>query len=169
MKAVIEQLGPVRKPTSKGIPFAKGVMRDKADRLWSLAVRADWDWECAACLRQSAQYKIEAHHVLPRQHETTRYLTRNGIGLCTDCHKFNIDMSPHQNAEGWIRWLSEHELNLHQWYVDAMDTNWHKAFNGVKNATYYCDVIRELEQYVEPGDYERILGVKFSRWLTENT
>lgn len=155
--------GKHRKRVSKHIP-AKGRLRNMADSMYSLAVRRDWGGKCAECGISPG----EAHHVFPRQHEATRYDRANGIVLCAWHHKFDPEISPHQNALGWLGWLSGNYPEVHQWYADIFASNGHKAFAGVTNATYYCGVIRELKQHVEPKDYERILGVKFSKWLTEN-
>lgn len=147
-----------RKRTNSNVP-AKGRLRDMADRLWSLAVRSDWGHKCAVC---SAK-KCEAHHLVPRQFESTRYDLRNGIALCASCHKFNRNISPHQNAAGWMAWLYAHHLERAAWYR----VNLQPIFKGTKNADHYCDVIQRLRQYVEPDDFERIVGVNFSRYLLD--
>ena len=152
-----------RQRTNKNVP-AKGRLRDMADRLWSRAVASDWNCRCAVCRRGNC----DAHHVIPRQHETTRYDLRNGIALCKQHHQFDADISPHQNAAGWLQWLSARWPQLHQWYVETMDSGEHRAFQGPKTADYYCGVILELKQYVDPEKYKEIVGVKFSRWLEEN-
>ena len=145
-----------RKKTHPVMP-ARGRMRDIADRLWSWAVRDDWAWKCAVCGFE----KTEAHHLVPRHHEGTRYTLRNGIGLCARCHKFDKDMSPHENAAGWLSWLRHHHPELCEWY----EANRSPAFDGIKNAAYYCGIIRDLKQYVDDDEYVRIVGVKFAAWL----
>ena len=152
--------GKHRKRTNKNIP-AKGVLRSHADRLWSLAVRDDWGWRCAVC----GVSKCEAHHVIPRQHEATRYDLRNGIALSATYHQFDADISPHQNAAGWLAWLCENEPELHQWYIETTANGKHKTFDGKTNVAYFCDLIRGFREYVSEEDYERVVGVKFSRWL----
>lgn len=153
--------GKHRKRTNANVP-AKGRLRDMADILWSVAVRDDWYHRCAACGR----LKPDAHHLIPRQHEETRYRTRNGIALCPHCHQFNPDRSPHQNAAGWLAWLAANQPELHKWYTEMTDTADYRTFViGTRNATYYIDVIRGLRGYVSEEDYDRILGVKFSAWL----
>jgi len=155
-----------RKRTNSNVP-AKGTLRDMADRLWSLAVRNDWNWKCAVC-GCGGSGKLEAHHLLPRQHENYRYDLRNGICLCSRHHQFHPDTSPHQNAAGWVQWLAEYQPNIHRWYIETNSGVRFRQFKGIKNAAYYCDVIRSLRQYVDDEDYVRIVGVKFSRWLEEN-
>jgi len=145
-----------RKRTSKNVP-AKGRLKDMADRLWSLAVRVDWAGKCAVC----GSRKCEAHHLIPRQNQATRYDLRNGIALCASHHQFDKDISPHQNAAGWMEWLVVHHPKLHGWYIG---NNW-PQFDGTTNAVYYCEVIRSLKEYVEEDDYTQIVGQQFSQWL----
>lgn len=152
------QLAKRRKRTSKNIP-AKGRLRDMADRLWSRAVRDDWDNRCAVC----GKGKVEAHHLVPRQFNATRYELRNGISLCSHCHKFDAEISPHQNSAGWLMWLEATHWELSLWYV----ANRRPEFDGTTNAAWYISQIRSLWKYVEDDEYERIVGIKFSAWLEE--
>lgn len=147
-----------RQRTSQDIP-AKGRLKDMADQLWSLAVREDWAWKCAVC----GFMKVEAHHLIPRQNEATRYSLLNGIALCTNHHKFDAKIAPHQNAAGWLQWLSKYHENQHRWYIETVAAR--QEFQGTKTALYYCDVIRRLRQYVEPEEFERVCGIRFSQWL----
>ena len=150
-----------RKRTNKNIP-AKGRLRDMADKLWSVAVRVDWNDQCAVCGKR----KCEAHHLIPRQWEATRYDLRNGIALCARHHQFDPDISPHQNAAGWMGWLEQHHPSLGDWYVITTADGKHRQFDGTKTALYYCDVIRSLREYTD-DDYFRICGMRFSAWLEE--
>lgn len=152
-----------RKRTNKNIP-AKGVMAGYAHRLWSYAVRDDWDWECAVC----GLDKCEAHHLIPCQHEATRYDLRNGIALCASHHKFDADISPHQNAVGWVNWLGFKYPETFQWYLDTVRSSQYKKFKGIKNNTYYINVIQVFREYVPDEKYVEIIGVKFADWLEEN-
>ena len=147
-----------RKRTTQNVP-AKGRLRDLADKLWSWAVREDWGHKCARCRATN----VEAHHLVPRQMEGTRYSIRNGMALCPRCHKFDREFSPHQNAAGFISWLESEHPELAEWYFE----NRRPEFSGTKNAAYYCDVIRSLRPFVEPEDFERIVGVRFADYLGE--
>uniref|UniRef100_A0A6M3JMM2 Uncharacterized protein n=1 Tax=viral metagenome TaxID=1070528 RepID=A0A6M3JMM2_9ZZZZ len=147
-----------RKKSAGGLP-AKGRLRDMADSLWSLAVRADWGNRCAAC----GAGKCEAHHLVPRQHEGTRYKLECGIALCAHCHQFDSKISPHQNAAGFIHWLGFNYPARSLWLREHC---W-PEFNGTKNVQHYLDVLRQLRQYVEPEEFERVVGVKLARLLEE--
>ena len=153
---------PNRQRTSKDVP-AKGRLRDFADRLWSRAVLDEWANRCAVCGRRHG--KIDPHHVVPRQHFRYRHDLRNGIALCVHCHNFDPDVAPHKNAAAWLLWLNEHHPELHKWYVETTATQAYKQFDGVKNADYYIGHILRLREYVEPDDFERIVGVRFAAYL----
>jgi len=149
-----------RKRTNSNVP-AKGRLRDMADRLWSLAVRSDWNYRCMVC----GSTNVEAHHLVPRQHEATRYDLNNGVALCCRCHKFDKDVSPHLNAAGWMCRLTALHPERMDWYL----TNCRPKFTGTKNTEYYCGVIRSLRQYVEPEEFASIVGQRFAAWLEETT
>ena len=152
-----------RKRTSKAVP-AKGRLRDMADQLWALAIKDDWDNRCAVCDRSDG---LNSHHLIPRQHEQTRYDMRNGICLCCNHHQFCPDVSPHQNAGGFLLWLETNEHERFRWLMHTLESGAHKGFSGTKNAEHYCSKIDSLVEYVSEEDYERILGVRFAAWLAE--
>ncbi len=147
-----------RKRTNSNVP-AKGRLRDMADMLWSLAVRSDWDNKCAVC----GAGKVEAHHLIPRQHEATRYDLSNGIALCAFHHQFDAVCSPHQNGFGWRQWLAEHFPKVAEW----AEQNAYPKFDGTKNPAHYIEVILSLKEYVEPEDFTRIVGVRFEAYLNK--
>ena len=150
-----------RKRVSKSVP-AKGRLREMADRLWSRAVLQDWNYCCAVC----GAGRCEAHHLIPRGREATRYNLMNGIALCAQHHKFDSAVAPHQNAAGWMLWLEGRYPSLRDWLLETVrDGN---RFHGTKNAAYYCHQIRNLRGYVSDGEYAEIVGVKFGAWLEEN-
>lgn len=150
----------MRKKSPGGLP-AKGRLADIADKLWSLAVKNDWGNKCAVCRKRGS---LQSHHLVPRQHASLRYELRNGICLCTHCHQFDPDLSPHQNALGWTGWLADHHENVWAWYA----FNRHPPkFEGTKTVEYYVGIIRSLRSFVEPKDFENIVGQKFTARLDE--
>ena len=149
---------PNRKRTNSKVP-AKGRLREMADTLWSLAVRSDWAWKCAVC----GNSKVEAHHLTPRQFTATRFDLDCGIALCSHHHQFCPEVSPHQNAAGWLAWLEKTHPRCFAWYQQ----NKRPLFEGTTNSAYYCEVILALEPYVDDGEFERVCGIKFSRYLLE--
>ena len=149
-----------RKRTSKQVP-AKGRLRDMADRLWSLAIRDDWGNKCAVCDRG----KCEAHHLIPRQHEITRYDLQNGIALCSHHHQFDADCGPHLNAAGWLLWLSKNHPTRHAWYTSMTANGEYSSFTGTKNPAHYIEIIQRLKEYVEESELERVCGTRFSQLI----
>ena len=139
-------------------------MRKKADELWSLAIRRDWNETCAVCGRRGGA--LHAHHLIPRQHYGTRFDMNNGICLCARCHSFCPKHSPHQNANGWMEWLRAHLPDTAIWYNANDSEKW--SDNVTKNAQYYHEVLRDLRQYVEPYEFESIVGIQLATWLEEN-
>lgn len=135
------------------------LLRKMCDRLWSRAVRADFNGRCAVCGKQAT----DAHHLVPRQFYATRHDINNGIALCQYDHIWNKKVAPHQNPSAWQRWLEEHHPSRVEWCRD----NDRPAFKSTKNAAYYISVIRDLAQYLEPEEVVDIIGVRFSVWLAE--
>ena len=137
-------------------------MRKMCDKLWSRAVKADWNGRCAVCGGEAR----DSHHLIPRQHYATRYDIRNGIALCYQCHQACPKRSPHQNADGWMAWLEFNHHDLAVWYAAMNAESWSTV--TTKNADFFRDVLRDLRQYVEPLEFESIVGIKFAQWLEEN-
>ena len=152
-----------RKRTNSMVP-AKGVLRDMADKLWSIAIRSDWNWRCAVCGRTPC----EAHHMIPREKFRTRYDLRNGIALCATHHRFCPNTSPHNSGFGFSLWLKENHPEREAWVEMKLSCKRELDFDGTKNEAYYISVIESLREYVEPDEFERVCGVKFSRYLEAN-
>lgn len=153
-----------RKRTSKDVP-AKGRLKDMADRLWSLAVRSDWNGKCAVC----GKGPCDAHHLIPRMNAAMRYSLHNGIALCSSHHQFCPQLSPHQNAAGWMEWLRTNQPLRYEWYVETVTNGDHLKFTGTTNAPYYCGVILSFREYVEPEKFQEIVGIAFSKHLMKGT
>ena len=151
-----------RKRTNKNIPPI-GRMKDIAGRLWSWTILDDWGGRCAVC---GSTENLNAHHLLPRQHESTRYDLRNGIALCVTHHVFDPD-GPHANAASWMMWLESNQAGVYGWLTMQVEDGGYRTFEGTKNNQYYCDVIRRLKQYVDPDVFEEYVGVRFAAWLED--
>ena len=154
-----------RRRTNKDIP-AKGRLRDFADTLWSRAIKLDWAGKCAICRKFG---DCEAHHIIPREYEATRYDLQNGILLCATHHKFDPELSPHLNAFGWMHWLALWAPGRHDWAEDVIENGFHKSFKGTKNAWHYIDIIQKLRHHLSEQDVNEIAVrdgyVKFLAWL----
>lgn len=87
--------------------------RDKADKLWSLAVRLRDNWTCRRC---NKKYKEKAlgyhpHHIFTRSKFSTRFDLDNGLGLCSTCHDFAGE-HPH-DFKDWL--ISQPGWSLEKW------------------------------------------------------
>ena len=149
-----------KKRKNPDIPV-KSVLRRYADRLWSLAVRTDCNYQCVVCRKHYDA--LHAHHLVPRMYAATRYDVWNGVGLCFWDHTKNTKLAPHQNPAGFMAWLSTNMPARAAWYVENRDP-------GVvtKDEAYYVAAIRDLKQYIEPLEFEQIVGIRFSQWLEES-
>ena len=80
-----------KKPTIK-------TLRNKADRLWSLAIRE----RDGACRRCGTTERLQAAHVISRRYKAIRWDLRNGICLCMGCHHWN-----HHNPVEFDWWVQD--------------------------------------------------------------
>jgi len=157
--------GQHRKRISKDVPH-KMTLKSHADKLWSIAVRSDWNWRCAICGSTDCQ----AHHLITRRYQSTRYELRCGISLCPGCHTFDGTPggkgrpSAHVNTHAFDQWMRDHHPDIIQWVHEHAG----ERFDGTTNADYYIETIKRLKEYVDEDAFVRIVGVKFSRWLEES-
>ena len=134
-------------------------LKARADKLWSLAVKNDWNHTCAVCGKRDA---LNSHHMVPRMFFNTRFDLLNGICLCYRCHTKCAKYSPHQNSAGFDDWLKDNHLHLWHWVHD----NKHPP-PVTTSENFYLDMVMYLREYVEPTDFDRILGVKFAGYIRE--
>lgn len=140
---------------------AKKTLRLIADKLWSLAVRNDCNHQCVVCRKRNDH--LHAHHLVPRMFAATRYDIWNGIALCFYDHTKNPQYAPHQNAAGWMAWLSQNMPARAEWYIQHR----HPQEVVTKSEDYYLSAIRGLREYIDPLEFEQIAGLHFSQWLHE--
>jgi len=90
----------------KGVKYWK----KKATEEWSRVIRQVG--KCEICGRKGKRGKtqgwtnLDAHHLIPKgtSGEYAGDLS-NGVCLCKHCHRWHPQLSPHQNREGFERWL----------------------------------------------------------------
>lgn len=141
----------------------KAILKDKADRLWSCAVVADWGHRCAMTGQTGG--KLDPHHLIPREYSLTRFDLRNGLCLNSYYHVRCPKRAPHKNPAGFLEWLEEEYPDIASWYYATNDSVCHNPQPGIKTVEFYTDTIRELRQYVPDDDYRRIVGVRVADWL----
>ncbi len=100
---------------------ASAYWRRRADKAWSLAVRARAGNACEIC---GAKENIQAHHLLDRSYSPTRHELRNGIALCALHHKYSRFQSAHRGGLLFHSWFKatrpDDEFILYVWAVDGM-------------------------------------------------
>ena len=129
-----------------------------ADRLWSHAVKDDWNNRCAIC---NKDYALHSHHLVPRMYHATRFNVRNGICLCFYCHTNHPRYSPHQNVAGFDDWLKERHPGAHAW----MHEHKHPQDDITKTDLWYVEKIQELRNEVDPIEFAAIVGPHFVDYL----
>lgn len=81
-----------KKPTRKAL-------RNKADKLFSLAVRDRAGNQCQNC---GGVYRVQCAHIVSRRYGAVRWALDNAVCLCAKCHmKFTHD------PLGWDDWVNE--------------------------------------------------------------
>ena len=135
----------------------KNVLRNKADQLWSYAVKDDWSWRCAVC-REQAIDKLNSHHLIPKSRSSAhRYTLQNGICLCQSHHLFDPYCSPHSDGGeiGWVEWLREHHPQL---ITFVMDHQHDTLSTSSVSQGWYFDQICRLSDHVDSIVAEEICG-----------
>ena len=83
------------------------VKRDPLDALFSDYIRARDGHTCRRCGRRHG--KLEAHHIISRRYNATRYLGINGVTLCFACHRW-VHEKPLAATE-WIKsWMAAEDI-----------------------------------------------------------
>ena len=90
--------------------------KKKADDLWAAKIH-DLGY-CEICGRTG---KMDAHHIISRTRLNFRHNLNNGISLCSRCHRFDADVSPHVDsfgAENFLEALKVKCPDKYRWYQD---------------------------------------------------
>ena len=102
--------------------------KKKSDDLWSKVVKSGG--RCEIC---NSGGKLDAHHIITRTRLRYRHDLSNGICLCSRCHRFDPDISPHVDsfgAENFLAALKSMCPDKYKWYQD------HKHDKRQKEETY---------------------------------
>lgn len=76
------------------------IKKSKEDIKWSKLVR-ERDGSCRVCGKPASQYKLDAHHIMPRSRNATRLDVSNGLTLCVHHHTFG-DYSVHKVGKQFV-------------------------------------------------------------------
>ncbi len=72
------------------------------DRIFSKAVK---DRDLNKCVICGDTTRLNAHHIIVREHLATKFDVLNGISLCPKHHFFCRQISAHNNPLGFFMWL----------------------------------------------------------------
>lgn len=104
--------------------------KTKADNLWSEQVRSGGI--CSVCGAVEGQlytndkgvqkaYRIQAHHIIPREIKALAHELNNGIALCHFCHKLGGMKSAHRNPFRLFKWLRLNDPAKCDWLLHHSD------------------------------------------------
>lgn len=86
----------------------------RKDKAWSLEIRKE---NCLIC---GTDKFLHAHHLIPREHKTTRHLYLNGVSVCAKHHKYSYDRSFHKNAPMALLILKQKKPEQYSWLNDTL-------------------------------------------------
>ena len=78
--------------------------RDIRDRSWAKRVKERDNNQCIICGHKE---RLNAHHLIPAEIEALRLSLINGVSLCPSHHRFNRQISAHQNPIEFHLWMQE--------------------------------------------------------------
>ena len=101
---------------------AKSKRKPPGDRTlqseWSRIIRARAGFRCVFCGRGHPSHRTFAHHLIFKsQSKFYKWHPENGLCLCFQCHKYNVEWSPHQNRPGFLDKLAECAPDKHAWLM----------------------------------------------------
>jgi hypothetical protein len=127
-----------KKPTKRKIKRVD--WKKKADNMWSLCIRLHHK-QCEICGKRGRMTKsgqqiggLNAHHIIGRANLLWRHDLRNGLCLCTRCHMWSPDCSPHARSiigvTAFVDWMKDSKPKQWKWYDD------HKLEHRTPKYTY---------------------------------
>lgn len=92
--------------------------KDKEMCEWSLKVKQRDGFKCVICGNPD---RPNAHHILPRELKDTKYNINNGISLCPSHHRFNRQLSAHQNPMAFYLWMAKNKAEQLNYILQKID------------------------------------------------
>ncbi len=100
--------------------------KKRADNMWSLCIRMAHN-QCEICGKRGfitkAGYAVgglNAHHLISRGNLLWRHDLRNGLCLCTRCHMYSPNCSPHSRSItgvlAFCDWMQDSKPEQWAWY-----------------------------------------------------
>ena len=93
--------------------------KKKADEAWASEIKKVG--RCEKCGRNTS---LNAHHIIGRTRLKFRHDLSNGVCICSYCHNFDPNFSPHCDSYGgekFLEWLRTERPGQFQWYEDHKD------------------------------------------------
>jgi len=118
-----------------------GYWKKKADAAWGEYMHKRFD-SCAICRKKT---NLEAHHLISRSNVLTRHLPINGIILCSNHHKFDVQISAHKGPIGFSNWMIDNRKEQ----VDFVTQNRFKTGEKAHyeaSFIYLTELIEELDR-----------------------
>jgi len=77
----------------------------KEDKEWAYRVKERDLFKCVICGNPE---RLNAHHIIVRENNETKFDIENGLSLCPKHHFFCRKISAHNNPLGLFLWLEKH-------------------------------------------------------------
>ena len=85
---------------------------------WAKLIKIQYNYKCCVC--ENTKY-VQAHHLLCKErYLSLKYNTKNGIALCSKCHKFG-KFSAHRNGIWFSEWLKENQKEKYNWCLENIN------------------------------------------------
>ena len=78
------------------------------DTRWGKTVKKEWFSICCICGDKGS----DPHHIFPRGIQATKYIIKNGLWLCRNCHNTFKWMPDDEAKKVAIRFIGEETYNL---------------------------------------------------------
>jgi len=98
--------------------------RNKKDREWRKQVLSNYNGKCFIC----GDIKLpNAHHIIPKNIEVTRWDVKNGIILCPKHHKFGI-FSAHKNPLWFINLMMNNNKEKVEYLINKVNNYYYREY-----------------------------------------
>lgn len=90
-----------------------------ADKRWAQKVKERDNNRCVIC---GTDFRLNSHHIIPRENHDMKYELVNGITLCAKHHMFCREISAHNNPLAFFIWMEQHrpdQLDILRNYIQC--------------------------------------------------
>lgn len=115
-------------------------LSDKADDLWSIAVKINYWMKCAYSWECD---NLNSHHIFTRSRNATRWDIDNGICLTANHHTFSQEFSAHKTPARFKEWLIWVKWER---YYNELEKKSQSVFKVTTD--FLKEKIKELENFI---------------------